>query len=407
MSVECNGPFLKCGDMGTYKYESSSSSSSGFDHSHHFLSTVKLVDPGAHPAGLVVNPYDVTRTYSASWSSSSSTSVSSAAYVYPSGAFAVCSTPGPSSHTCRVSENCSIKRQTLLFLSDSVALIKHEEQVLRFEVGSSETVQFKGKWGNSTHHKVKIKDTVRVRAREWFALHVFRTEHLLEGEPAVFSQVTPDVEYAFMPFTGDDIAVGTWGLYGNLVTQGYSGWEPGVAMILVYPQPASLGIPLGDADIDHYGFYDYNAKEGGFTESALVRKDGGKDMFYPEWCRNMLPVQPWREHADARYEIRWDPNRNKSVVPPVHRQWSPPAPLTDSGSFGHAVDFRGSRTTGGRVEIVEYGSAVSFVVVDHYKRPHVFNLVRPPGSVGWTALAPADRYPSGAITTYGLMSYAL
>jgi hypothetical protein len=52
------------------------------------------------------------------------------------------------------------------------------------------------------------------------------------------------------------------------------------------------------------GFYDYGNEPG--SESALNKADGGlKDMFYPEWCRNLSPDSIWQQMADRRYELSW------------------------------------------------------------------------------------------------------
>ena len=168
---------------------------------------------------------------------------------------------------------------------------KSIREELDFSVTSSKTAQFRMKWGTSKLNKVIIPTSVRVKGTEQFLM-------VRKGEKVVIAAA----EYEYNPFPVNDVQGGNWGLYGNVVNNTSSPDSEDVACILVFPTPPKLAM-CQDADCLYYGFYDYNAVEGGFVENSLPKDDGGKDYFYPYWCRSM-PTDPlWRQVADTRYEV--------------------------------------------------------------------------------------------------------
>lgn len=172
-----------------------------------------------------------------------------------------------------------------------ICVWKHVREVLDFSITSDKTAQFKMKWGTSRLHKIIIPTSVRTTGIEQFIM-------LKDGVKTVLAEV----QYDYNPFPVNDVAGGNWGLYGNVVNNVSSPDAENVACILVFPTPPKLAM-CQDADCLYYGFYDYNAVEGGFVENSLPKDDGGKDYFYPYWCRAM-PTDPlWRQVADQRYEV--------------------------------------------------------------------------------------------------------
>ena len=168
---------------------------------------------------------------------------------------------------------------------------KHVREELNFSISSSKSAVFKLKWGTDRFNKICIPNTVRTNGVEQFIM-------VKDGIRSILAEV----EYNYNPFPQTDIQGGNWGLYGNVVNTVSSPDTEDVACILLFPSPPKLAM-CQDNDCLYYGFYDYNAVEGGFVENSLPKDDGGKDYFYPYWCRAM-PTDPlWRQVADQRYKV--------------------------------------------------------------------------------------------------------
>lgn len=192
-----------------------------------------------------------------------------------------------------VNEHCTRESNVPMYWDRQreIYVWKHIREELDFSVTSSKTAQFRMKWGTSKLSKVCIPTSVLAKGVEQFIM-------LRKGEQTVIAEVA----YEYNPFPVTDIAGGNWGLYGNVVNNTSSPDTADVACILVFPTPPKLAM-CQDNDCLYYGFYDYNAVEGGFVENSLPKDDGGKDYFYPYWCRSM-PTDPlWRQVADTRYEV--------------------------------------------------------------------------------------------------------
>lgn len=168
---------------------------------------------------------------------------------------------------------------------------KHVEEELSFAVTSSKTAAFRLKWGTGYFHKICITNSVKTSGKERFIM-------MKDGVQTVLAEV----EYTYNPFPATESGGATWGLYGNTVTRTAVPDTADVACILLFPTVPKQAIAL-DNDVIAYGFYDYNSVEGGFIECSLPADDGGKDYFYPYWCRQM-PTDPlWRSVADQRHSV--------------------------------------------------------------------------------------------------------
>lgn len=203
-----------------------------------------------------------------------------------------CDSTSSATPSASIAETCKIEKNIPYFW-DSVHNIfvwKHVSEVINFGVSSNKTAAFRTKWGNSHFHKLCIPNTVKTSGIEEFIM-------VKNGVRTVLSSVS----YTYNPFPPVE-AQGIWGLYGNVITKPVKPDTEDVACIILVPNPPSLATPL-DNDVLYYGFYDYNAKDGGFVETSLPADDGGKDYFYPYWCRQMPLDELWRRTADDRYVV--------------------------------------------------------------------------------------------------------
>lgn len=359
MSDACLGPFIRCGDE-EVTVESSKSSQSQFNHSVHnsLLGTYN---------DIPLTFLKTDRTYSVNYSSNESKDVSKGVRAHPNYNLQICADT-TSSMSGSASEDCTITTTEILFYDyhRKILLLNERVETINFNIHSGETALIRGKWGNSHHLKIKIKDT------KVFGVQKFRLISILEG----IDTYLYTLNYEMDPFP-ESTGMATWGLYGNLVEKDATNYEPGVQLILLYPQPASLGIPLNSGgahggDVCHYGFYDYNAKEGGFISTDLPRLDGGKDMFYPVWCRNMLFDQAWRDAADRRFSVFFDKGKLTDSI------YTCPLPPYYRNSVGQMIYHELK------------GGFYSFTVVDRNGDFHTFNGIRSPGVI-----------PQGEIAVYG------
>lgn len=196
---------------------------------------------------------------------------------------------------------------------------KRVQEELSFSIVSSSVAAFKLKFGQGYFHKIIIPTSVITSGIEQFLM-------VKDGAKKILAQV----EYNYNPFPATESGGATWGLYGNTVTRTATPGTADVACILLFPTVPKQAIAL-DNDVIAYGFYDYNSVEGGFVESSLPKDDGGKDYFYPYWCRQM-PTDPlWRSVANQRYDVIYSAGAmNLSGT----SAWSPPAPVEYPWPFG-------------------------------------------------------------------------
>lgn len=204
-----------------------------------------------------------------------------------------CDTSGAANASSSCSDHC-IRETNVPWYWDrqrGIYVWKHTREEMIFSIASSKTARFKMKFGNGYFHKICIPTSVRTNGIEQFVM-------VKGGVKSVLAEVS----YSYNPFPATESGGATWGLYGNTVTRSAVPDTADVACILLFPTVPKQAIAM-DNDVIAYGFYDYNAIEGGFVESGLPADDGGKDYFYPYWCRAM-PTDPlWRSVADQRYEV--------------------------------------------------------------------------------------------------------
>ena len=347
MSDPCKGPFLYCTNE-TVTRTVRQSYDGGFNH------TINRKITGEWE-GVNLELSATDRTFRMSWDGRREENYDK---VVRQGAYLTdCKDPRDTYHHS-VSEDCLRKRTTLLYFDPlyKVLLVREEEQHFTFEVSSDKMALFRGKFGNSLHHKFILKkDDGEGDGKEIFTLY------WQEGG-GIQSRELYRSEYGFNPMP-ESTGQGTWGLYGNIIQKTCATAEDNVSMILVVPQPQSLAIPI-DCDVNEWGFYDYLATEGGFIKTDLPELDGGMDFFYPEWCRNMMHDEIWRAEADSRYSIAWGPLPRPEIVP--SSEYHCPAPSYSLGPCGNCVNVQ------------KYGTFWSFVV-NTRDGVKVFNELRLPG----------------------------
>lgn len=193
-------------------------------------------------------------------------------------------------YSATVAENCVIEKSTLHYLDQryGVCLYRYQKDEIHLSVTSNDAAWFKVPEG------AFYANMVMIRTENYTASSTVEWRLLIDGVLHVLSH--------------DEVVIEPFGPRNNGIadTDGFAaGWvpDPEIRKILVFPQPPSLAIPLSP-EIVRLGFYDYGNMPGG--ESELNRLDGGyKDMFYPEWCRNLQEDPFWRAAADQRYNISW------------------------------------------------------------------------------------------------------
>lgn len=310
MSCDC-GQYIDCGDksLETATYDESS------DFSHSYTRTVTTDD-------VLEFVHKTVRLFSVSYGWDRAIDPG---YVLAGCAedYFKCDSSANAIPSATCSESCLIEKKVPYYWDRlrGIYLWKHIREELVFSVTSSKSAAFKVKWGIFRGNKVCIPNSVRTVGVERFVM-------FKDG----VQKVLAEVEYSYNPFPQNDIQGGNWGLYGNVVNNTSSPDTADVACILVFPTPPKLAM-CQDNDCLYYGFYDYNAVEGGFVENSLPRDDGGKDYFYPYWCRQMPPDSVWRATADQRYEVIYAGSKTEtggSVSAGLNLEgttsWAPPTP---------------------------------------------------------------------------------
>lgn len=196
---------------------------------------------------------------------------------------------------------------------------KNVKETLQWTSTSTDTAKFKLKFGLGYFHKICVPNTIKTKGKETFFLH----------HKGVIEELA-SAEYEYNPFPETEGGGSTWGLYGNTIQQTAEPDTPNVAMILLFPLVPKQAIPQ-DNDVIAYGFYDYNATAGGFTETSLPEDDGGKDYFYPYWLRQMPIDSVWRSTADTRYDVIYSTGKMNLAGT---TSWVQPEPQTNPYPFG-------------------------------------------------------------------------
>lgn len=305
MACDCDN-YINCGDP-TTEVPAVANTSNAYAHS--YVNNTLTDD-------VLKFLIKVNRSFSASYSGYSGLDIQ---YVVKCDDLLDCgSAVGSRSSHC--SESCSIEVNVPYYWDRyrDIYVWKNIKETLAFDITSSKTAAFKMKFGYGTFYKICIPNTVKTAGTEQFIMQ-------RNGVQTVLAKS----EYTYNPFPATEGGGATWGLYGNTITRSGSPDTADVACILVFPTVPKQAIPL-DPDVIYYGFYDYNAIDGGFVETSLPKDDGGKDYFYPYWCRNMPSDAVWRETADARYEAIFNQNINLAGT----NSWTPPNPRTYPWPFG-------------------------------------------------------------------------
>ena len=214
------------------------------------------------------------------------------------------------SHFAKVIEDC-VREINIPYYIDrynDIFVYKSVKEDLKFDVSSGgKTATFREGWaGGRTYSKICLLNTIRTKGTEKFIVVKGGIETILATQ-----------EYNYNPFPENDIRGGIWGNSGNVISKDAVPDTLDVSLILILPLVGKKATTI-DPDVLYYNFYDYNATDGGFIECELPKDDGGKDYFYPYWCRQMPIDELWRKTADERYESIYKPNIKK----PVEEVWN-------------------------------------------------------------------------------------
>jgi len=233
-----------------------------------------------------------------------------------------CDSTSKATANCTQSEDCTIESNVPYHIDRQreIYVWKNIKEEVKWKADSGgKTAQFKLKFGTGYFHKICIKKSVKAKG----------TEKFLMSKGGVITTLA-EQSYEYNPFPETEGGGATWGLYGNTVQRSSVPDTPDVSCILLFPTVPKQAIPQ-DNDVIAYGFYDYNAIEGGFVESSLPKDDGGKDYFYPYWCRGMPHDVIWRATADDRHSII---NSAGKLILTGTTPWTPPTPTVNELPFG-------------------------------------------------------------------------
>jgi len=221
-----------------------------------------------------------------------------------------CEVHGPDQHTCTFLEDCVIEKSVIHYLDlrYGVCLYKYtrESLVIDSRQRNNEVALFRTQAGPFHRVRIMAGDFIQAHRTEWRVV--------INGVESVIDSV--DVEPSFIG-----------GAYSSNHLDGASQWypdytrPPGIHKVLIFPYPGSMGIAQSDLECGT-PFYDYSTPGGLEDEPAI--SDGGKDMFYPEWCRNMQEDPIWKEAAARRWNAKW-----WHVPEEKNRHWTPPAVYVD------------------------------------------------------------------------------
>ena len=180
------------------------------------------------------------------------------------GGLFACGTPNYSGSTPHaVNESYSCVNTVLYFLDMRYnnALCKEVTETVTFSEASSAVAGFKETWGIFYYPKFVIVNHTNSTTTNYFVV--------LNGIKTILKTVT-----------------------STTLVNG-----PTNPLILVWPNPPSLGIPwINCDDIKEYGFYDY---QNGVDGPAKVQRDGGDDFYFTDWMRNISAPSLVQDQADA------------------------------------------------------------------------------------------------------------
>lgn len=177
-------------------------------------------------------------------------------------------------------------------MAKQIVFYRHEEEKLEFRSGGPEHTPMRGKFGTSEHNMFKLKN-VKIKGKEQHILILNGEEKILDG-----------VEYEREP----SWEMGPIGIpnanSGVTMPTNCDDYDPDIQQIILWVPPPSKAIPM-DNEIRCKGFYDYGKEAPSGRPSELYEDDGGKDFFYPSWCRGMIPDPHWATARTARVNMLW------------------------------------------------------------------------------------------------------
>lgn len=199
------------------------------------------------------------------------------------------------SYSASVSENCVITKDTIYYLDlvNQVVFFKREHEELIFSSSSDQATPMRQKFGTTYHNVLKIKGAA-ISGKE---------QHILiyGGEERILDEViyTRSPEWFMGPIGLPNAESGV------TMPTGCEAYDHDIQQILLYGTVPSKALPM-DMEIRCLGFYDYGG-DSPIDQGELLRPDGGgKDYFYPLWCRSMISDPYWADVAERRYMMTWE-----------------------------------------------------------------------------------------------------
>lgn len=228
----------------------------------------------------------------------------------------ICESHEPDRYYCSFSDVGTVIGSKIFYIDHryGICLYNRETFTLDCSAESTEIAKLKQTMGELRVSQLQIKtsDYTASRLSEWVLIK--------DGVETVLTSETFDQE----PFGGKNSGQ-SWrdmGWVSNEVSgiQYFPDYtpDPETRMVLLFPQPGSLGISVSEV-ICRLGFYDYGNEPG--EEPALGKSDGGKDMFYPSWYREYCVIKDtmWEEARTRRWNAKWN-----HIAEEPSRTWKPP-----------------------------------------------------------------------------------
>jgi hypothetical protein len=332
MSIDwCNVQTSSCKPFDCKEKDQCETTSSYDKTLNHVISTHQQIQVGV----ATINLIKTDRTLNVEWGKTRyAPRKTNAAYENNELVLVRCGDVAPDEMYCTFVDNCKIEKSEIAFLDlrYNVCLYKNRVQELRINSLQRDNEQALFRTQTGPFHRVRVmtNDFTQTDHMQWILLK--------DGVKTVLYEesVTP-------AFVGGAYQEG----------EGASIWFPdykrpaGIHLILIFPFPASYGIAQSDLECGT-PFYDYTHLP--MEEPDLARLDGGKDMFYPEWCRNMQEDPIWREAADRRWNAKWwhvpEEKNRKWMQPEVQLKMFPVGSYIEHPEVGKVYQFLLQNTSG-------------------------------------------------------------
>ena len=253
------------------------------------------------------------------------------------GGFIPCDITTDGTYTASIFEDATFVDSEIYFFDPDMGVCFYKEttETCTFAATSKDIVAFKETFGTQYYHKIVVGKVDTIRTERYYL-----------------------------------IKNGIRTLFDKTITV----WPYNDHLNIVWPQPPSLGIVFPDADLDTYGFYDYNA--GGPEEAlAMAMTEGGKDFYYPGWLQQM-GVDKTQDEQDAldrfyAYFLGEGDSGGSLSVPAV--PYGVPRGNAIKDAEGNIVmSFTAANTTGANVNRI-YLPDETFVDVSYlFDKPHIY-----------------------------------